>query len=315
MTQNYSEELLRLAFEEHDNCVSCGYVFVKGDTTHLGYDPENRPLYVCDSCSSQLEETVVRHVFSPRPYEAPPKNSHLWRYMDFTKYVSMLSSSGLYFSRADRFDDHFEGAKGIISRKDEWDKHYLSFFEEIIKNPPEDNECKLSKHEIKRETIRLLRELEKGGELQRKKVFISCWHENEYESEAMWKLYSSYMDNAIAIKTTYSSLYKALGKNPSIYIGRVKYIDYSKNYAGVNDSFWRKRKSFSYENEVRAIIHDHECKARGKIIECDLDTLIEELYVSPSAPTWFVSLINDVNNKYGLDVEVSPSNLNEQPFY
>lgn len=315
MTHNYTEELLRLAFEEHDHCVSCGYSFKKGDTAHLGYGHNNVPLYVCDNCSNKLEETVVRHYYTPRPYEIPSPDSRLWRYMDFTKYVSMLSSSGLYFSRADQFEDPFEGAKGLITKKDKWDKHFLSFFKEAIENPPEGYDSTLSEEEIKEEALRLLNELDKGGKLQRKFVFINCWHENEYESEAMWKLYSSHMDNAIAIKTTFGSLYKSMGKDPSISIGRVKYIDYSRNYAGINDSFWRKRKSFSHENEVRAIVHDHKCKKQGKIIKCDLDILIEKLYVSPTAPKWFIDLINDVNQKYELNKKVSPSSLGHQPFY
>ena len=33
--------------------------------------------------------------------------------MDFAKYVSLLSTSALYFARADTFNDTFEGAKGL----------------------------------------------------------------------------------------------------------------------------------------------------------------------------------------------------------
>lgn len=110
MTHRLTEDLRRLAFENHDNCVSCGYAFKEADTSHLGYAANGQPLYVCDSCSKQLKETAIRYYFSPHPYEVPDKDSRLWRYMDFTKYVSMLSTSGLYFSRADSFDDHFEGA-------------------------------------------------------------------------------------------------------------------------------------------------------------------------------------------------------------
>lgn len=108
MTHKLTEELRRLASDNHDSCVSCGYIFKEGDTTHLGYNSNDKPLYVCDSCSKQLKETAVRYRFSPRPYEIPDKNSHLWRYMDFTKYANLLSKSSLYFSRADTFEDHFE---------------------------------------------------------------------------------------------------------------------------------------------------------------------------------------------------------------
>jgi hypothetical protein len=235
--------------------------------------------------------------------------------MDFTKYVSLLCTSGLYFARADTLEDRFEGAKGLKKNKLKWDQHYLSFFKEAIKNPPEGHEWDQPEEVAEREAQRLLKDLESGGEAHRKRVFISCWHENENESEAMWRLYSSFLGNAVAVRTTYKSLYLSLGRNPSIDIGRVKYIDFKKSYAGVNDSFWRKRKSFEHEKEVRALLHDHEHELTGKVIACDLSVLVEEVFVSPTAPKWFVNLVNDINKKYGLNIEVSPSELNEEPFF
>jgi len=158
----------------------------------------------------------------------------------------MLLTKGLYFARADCFQDTFEGAKGLKKNKEKWDEFYLDFFRDSIKNPPEGYEFKDSDEEAEKQAKRLLEDLERGGEISKKRTFISCWHENECESEAMWRLYSSFLDNALAIRTSYNSLYHALGRNPSIKIGRVKYIDFQKRYAGVNNSFWRKRKSFEH---------------------------------------------------------------------
>lgn len=315
MTHRLTEELRRLAHENHDKCTACGYEFKEGDTSHLGYDENDKPRYLCDSCSSVLKETAVRHYFTPHPYEKPDRESRLWRYMDFTKYVSMLSTSALYFARADVFNDPFEGAKGVITNKQKWDDHYLSFFKQAIKNPPEGVELDKSEEHVEKEAKRLLQEMESGGSYMREQVYISCWHENEHESEAMWRLYSSYLGNAIAIRTTYSSLYKALGSDPSISIGRVTYIDFNKSYAGPNESFWRKRKSFEHEREVRAIVHDFKTVEKGKLIKCDLNSLIEEIIVSPTAPPWFVELMNDVNYKFGIKSTVSQSKLNDVPFY
>lgn len=314
MTHRLTEELRRLSFDNHDNCISCGYKFKEGDTSHLGYGESDKPLYVCDSCSSQLKETAVRHYFSPRPYEIPDNKSKLWRYMDFAKYVSLLSTSALYFARADTFNDTFEGAKGLKKNKSNWDDQLLSFFKMSIKNLPEGYECKYSEEEIEKKAYKLLQDFETGGEDSKRHTFISCWHENEHESEAMWRLYSSFLDNAVAVRTSYKNLYLALGRDISISIGRVKYIDFKKNYAG-NGAFWRKRKSFEHEKEVRILIHDRESDSMGKVLPCDLSLLIEEVFVSPSAPQWFVEVVNDVNHKYGLSVEVSPSELNEEPFF
>lgn len=315
MTQRFTLELRRLKFESHGNCVSCKYPFTVGDTSHLGYGFDDTPLYVCDNCKDQLKETAVRHVFSQHPYTVPEPSSKLWRYMDFTKYVSLLSSRGLYFTRTDCFEDIFEGAKGLKKRKDGWDSHYLEFFRSAIRNPPDGVECKLSDSDVEEQAQKLLRDLEEGGEDHKKRTFVSCWHESEHESEAMWRLYSTFLANAVAVRTSYQSLYLSLDRDPSIAIGRIKYIDLKNSYAGVNDAFWRKRKSFEHEREVRALLSDYGTQDLGKIVRCNLEVLIEEVLVSPKAPGWFVHLVNDVNEKFGLNVKVSPSELNEIPFF
>jgi hypothetical protein len=43
-------------------------------------------------------------------YEWPPDDTVIWRYLDFTKFVEMVSSKSLFFSRADKFQDPFEGS-------------------------------------------------------------------------------------------------------------------------------------------------------------------------------------------------------------
>jgi len=45
------------------------------------------------------------------PAFEPPGNPNIkiWRYMDFTQFVSMLEAGGLLFRRADLLEDKFEG--------------------------------------------------------------------------------------------------------------------------------------------------------------------------------------------------------------
>jgi hypothetical protein len=314
-TERFTIDLRRLVFEHYDSCTICGYNFQEAEHSNSGYLPNNAPAYLCDRCSVNLAELAARRYFIPRPYEVPSFQSQLWRYMDFTKYVSLLSSRALYFSRADQFVDPHEGAKGLKSRKDVWDRHYLEFFREAVSNPPAGYESTRTDEEVEAEAKRLLADLEAGGKASRLCTFINCWHENDYESAAMWRLYSSFLPNAVAIQTSYESLYSALGRNPSIQIGRVRYLDLHTQYAGVNDAFWRKRKSFEHEREVRAIILDFEHRDIGKLVSCDVDSLIKRVYVSPEAPNWFISLVNDVNDKYALDVKVTASEFNEEPFF
>ncbi|MBM9547791.1 hypothetical protein JWG40_12230 [Leptospira sp. 201903074] len=315
MTFRLSDDLLRLAHENHDHCISCNYHFKDGDGTHLGYNDKNELLYVCTTCSNQLVETAVRFLYIPNPFETPESTCVLWRYMDFPAYLSMLSKSALYFSNAEALTDKFEGAKGIIANKEKWDNHYYTFFTRVITQNSIENNLNQTPEQIEKEAIRLLNDLNKSGERDRKQKFVSCWHENQHESEAMWRLYSSYLSNAIAIKTNFQSLYESLGKKHTIKIGRIKYIDYTNDFTGVNDSFWRKRKSFEHEKEVRALIHDSNCSENGQNISCNLNILIHEVILSPSAEDWFIELVKDISSKYALSANIKKSNLNEQPFY
>lgn len=315
MTQRFTEQLRLLRYSHLETCMICNHRFCENETTHFGYGENELALEVCNDCIDTLVETAVRHVYSKLPYEKPELNTKLWRYMDFTKYVSMLSSSSLFFARADTFDDFYEGAKGVAKNKDKWDSFYLEFFRHALTNPPEGIDLNHDESYIESESKRLLKELEEGGKNIRKRVFINCWHANDYESEAMWRLYAQLFNNAVAIQTTYESLYENIGKKYLIEIGKVKYIDYSKSFAGVNDSFWKKRKSFAHEQEVRAIIHDFETQDLGKLVSCDLNNLIDNVYVSPTAPKWFHKLVEEINLKYGITVPVKQSQLNEEPFF
>ncbi len=274
----------------------------------------NNPSYVCDACP-QPTTLLEKKYFFPRPYDLPDPDSYLWRYLDFTKYVSLLSTGSLFFARADTFDDAFEGAKGIADNKKGWDDHFGKFFRDAICNPPDGRQVTLDEEAIGKQVASLMEQLSSGGEQQRRQVFISCWHENAHESEAMWRLYSSFLPNAVAIRTTPQRMYRALGRDPFIAIGRVQYIDFNKRYAGVNDSFWRKRLSYEHEKEVRALIQDFHTEDAGILKPCDLGELIESVHVSPKAQDWFIRLVADINTRYGLNVGVNPSELLKAPFF
>lgn len=236
--------------------------------------------------------------------------------MDFTKFVALISSKTLFFSRADKFEDPFEGAKGLKKNKRKWDRFYLNFFEQAYRNPPEGVKFNKTEAELKREAKQLLVQLDHVGISAPKTTFINCWHENEFESEAMWKLYTKNMAEGIVIQTTYERLYKGLKKNPSIHIGRVNYIDYSKRFVGINESFWFKRKSFEHEREVRAIYKDYSVELNfGIPIDVNLDVLIQNIYISPIAQPWFHTLVKDTLKKYEIEKRVHFSSMLSSPFY
>jgi hypothetical protein len=158
------------------------------------------------------------------------------------------------------------------------------------------------------------------GELENKrhKVILHCWHMNESESAAMWNSYTK-RNYGIAIKTTFRRLSDSLDKanSDAISIGMVKYVDYDKEWMD---------QSFEHEKELRAytelptvgprqVIPDigppyieyvtdtTDLKQRtesGKFVPVDVNKLISEIYVSPTAPSSHVDSIKDIAEMYGL---------------
>jgi hypothetical protein len=57
----------------------------------------------------------------PRDYPVlkKPKYEHakIWRFIDFTKFVSLIDKSALFFPRIDRLGDKFEGSIPKYSQK------------------------------------------------------------------------------------------------------------------------------------------------------------------------------------------------------
>lgn len=315
MSHRHSREL-DIFYNEHKNCcTNCGRKFVNGMCAHLGYLPDQIPAVLCDDCAPLLSETVVCYHWMKDDYEKPVPTDKLWRYMDLGKFIHLLSTGKLYFASADSFEDPFEGAKGIVERKEEWDSFYLDVLREAIRTVPGATQEMLAPDHIEKEAQRLLAELNQSGYGQRRHTFISCWHCNPFESEAMWKLYSVNTKNAVAIQTTAAHLYESLDRNPNIRIGKVKYVDFNKRFSSINGAYWYKRKSFEHEREVRAIIVDYSASTRGLSIPIDIKKLIDVVYISPYAPKWFEEVIHSVMEKYEIIAPVVYSEMAKRPFY
>jgi hypothetical protein len=250
-------------------------------------------------------------------YEAHPifiqpqnENSKVWRYMDFTKLVSLIDSRRLYFTRVDKFGDPFEGS---------WPRMNVIARQQIPDSIPEEGRDNFIK------SMENMREFSKNWPRYNA---INCWHLNEHESAAMWKLYLK-SDEGIAICSSYAKLKRCLIDEDTIFLGVVKYIDYETEWiqdGNVLAPFVHKRKSFEHEQEIRALIAkwpvgEHELDftketiSHGVQIKVDIETLIERIYIAPSSPAWFADLVKAIVNRYGYTFEVVHSRLYEQPVF
>jgi hypothetical protein len=213
----------------------------------------------------------------------PPREATLWRFMDFTKYVSMLNRRALFFARADQLPDPFEGL--YTRARSGW--------------LPTD------------------RGDEQMDELRRR-VCLSCWHENDHESAAMWRIYLSY-EHGIALRSSVARLRGALeAARDKVHIGRVCYVDDGDRPVadgpGELGAFFHKRKNFDYEREVRAVLcAERPLGTAGCHVDAALETLIEQVVIAPTAEGWFEELVHSVTEKFGYRLAISASSMRELP--
>lgn len=221
--------------------------------------------------------------------------------MSLTKFISLLQKQALFFARADKLADPFEGS---FSRAN------LALRPAIYKEHHE----KLSAQ---------LASFIRGS---RRFTLINCWHENPHESEAMWRLYGN-AEGSIAIKSDCKSLIDGLIEDADIYVGRVNYVDYDTDYIPENNAFYpyvHKRHSFQHEREVRAIVQQlpagppglsKDICAVGKYVKVVVPTVVREVVVHPYAEEWFLELVVAVTRRYAFNMPVRRSTLAEHPVW
>ena len=210
----------------------------------------------------------------------------VWKYLDLSKFLDMLLSDQLFMSRSDKFEDQYEGTFSEPT------------FEEI-KKIAANNPKFLDYYKSHRE-----------------KVVISSWHANEYESFAMWQIFTK-NNEGLAIQSTIGRLKEALKpeKHYEQYIGEVNYIDYKKDFIPFDDTFFPflfKRKSFQYEREIRIISDVSSTNLtidNGLKIGVNLNQLIEKIYIHPKSENWYKKLVIELVEKLGFNFTIEKSDL------
>ena len=223
--------------------------------------------------------------------------------MNFTKFVSILNTSALYFARSDRLGDEFEGSVSRLTQSAR-----LARFPDHQPGEVLARRAQITSH-------------------FRKAVMLSCWHRNEDEDLPMWKIYAKDGDG-VAIKTDFTALTASFICDEIVYIGQVKYVDYLNERIPDDDAvlpYFHKRKPYENEREVRALTHllpqqggdvpDFYLKdyPPGVHVKVDVATLIKAIRVTPSADSWFFDLVSSVTAKYGLTISVSMSRFSGTP--
>lgn len=252
--------------------------------------------------------------------------------MSFEKFVNILAKKSLFFTRADKFEDRFEG-------------HVPPLIERYYKQKTD---------RFGETGGRAVREL---WEKWRKCVMCSCWHRGDQESMGMWGRYDMH-NSGIVIKTTMQRLKSSFTHkgDVDVHIGKVKYVEYQdlripKNIHVMHTiylPFFYKRTAFKFENEVRAIIdaspyvkeeffrvkegfslsrkdfdlptllgrlEDTEINIDkpGQNLDICPETLIDEVVISPYVEDWVTETVESVVCRYGFKFPVNQSKLLDSP--
>jgi hypothetical protein len=259
-----------------------------------------------------------------------PGSTRLWRYLSLDKLIDVLSTNELFFSPLAGFStsDPFEGYLPSVAfdANASLYRRYVLDLEIAHQKGAEYRETKgypLTEAEqiMLRSSLEDLRStLPALLPAIAKATVVNCWHANDDESEAMWRIYA---DNgkAVAIETTLDSLrdsIKAREVSHVVHIYPVKYLDFFDTSIQPADCVVEghlvpllKRLSYQHEREVRAFISKIApdarigadpafWKAEPMRLPIAVDTLVKAIHVSPYATEPFPSSVEAICKAFGL---------------
>lgn len=223
----------------------------------------------------------------------PKDEDTVWRYMSFEKFANILATKSLFFARADKYNDKYEGyvPESII----------MSYASRVSRINPN----------------------------FRQYIMCNCWHHGNEESMAMWDKYHL-RNSGIAIKTTIGNLKNSLPDEPNVFIGQIEYIE-NHNQIDIPEDlpiesllhypYFYKRTPFKYEQEVRVIIDVVSCLHDapyefGRPLKIDVKTLMSEnseVIVSPYAEKWIADMVALIVEQYEYQFPVNLSRLLDLP--
>jgi hypothetical protein len=217
----------------------------------------------------------------------------LWRYMDIAKFISMLEQNAIWLARADTLGDKHEGR--FPDEMHEYINKAYQDFDDSNNSPVKDA------NDFQDYLI--------------KNTFISCWHHNLEENMVMWEIYGK-NKNAVAIQSTVEGI--ASNVDPSALSGHsliFKDIIYKNadEISGVllyEDCFFRKRRHFRFEKEVRisldtySRINPTKDTPHGQKLPAFLSGMIDKVIVHPDSSGWFFDAVSSVTERYKLQVPV-----------
>jgi hypothetical protein len=234
----------------------------------------------------------------------------IWRYMDLVRFVSILATRSLWFAKASRFgDDPWEAFCRPEARPIPADGAGEGF--QII-HTDSSGTRPVTLEQWAADWSRLAAE---SFERSREHLYINSWCLAD-ESMAMWEIYGS-AGRGVAVRSSVRRYKRAakFGIPESQYDCRdVEYRRDFESCSAVRPDFTReipvpgfgtwsrmlklaflKRVCFEHEKEWRAVLYQGDRpEITGCLVECDLDELIDAVYVGPRAEGFLYDVVQSI---------------------
>ena len=270
-------------------------------------------------------------------YETP-----IYRYMDFSKFLSLIHQKYLFLARASSYED---GLEGMPTQLDSFlNSGAVEILDDVVNNlwPSAERVLDPERQRKLQEIAAARRRVEErevdtvlGPQKARdypshdsifeavsKWVDVSCWHTDVRgaESMAMWKIYGAGAA-AVCVQSTLRDVMEsmAIPSDLQVYAGMVSYFDYKNDLVG-NDVpinlYFQKSTYYEFEKELRIVMFPSKAieantprEQFGTKVSVDPKRLIKSVMVSPAASDWFNELVQLVLNEAGFDVPVAKSSI------
>lgn len=253
-------------------------------------------------------------------YCFPPESLdvRVWRYMAVERFESLLEE-GVFFARSHLFEDQREGS---ATHSQAWSNRFPPLM------------VRSSRSGVRKPITEFFAD---HGRWDRQWVCVSCWHMNEVESDAMWKLYAP-AGKAVCVQSTFrrldESLHSALPDAEWPMVGVVRYIDHATDLIpspAILAPYFHKPLEYAHEREVRAILWDlpvdeHSVQRRIRndavpendgwaLPVADLNRLIERVYVAPRSSPELAARVRVAMERHQVAAPLSRSSLETPPVY
>ncbi len=229
----------------------------------------------------------------------------IWRYFTFPKFVSMMATKALWFSKLSILADTLEGMTPELTRAQ-------------MKSQHRDMEEWFPDEERKQQVRRFVEVNEENG---RELIVANCWFIGEQESQKMWDDYVR-NDEGVAVRSTAECLANSLCLSHECWwMGKVNYVDLASYdrmdvYQGhqAHQRAFLKSEEYAFENELRVATMNwvapgclnpdgspqtekqksglvYSPDRRGILVRTRLAVLMKEVRTAPGTSEWHHNLI------------------------